>query len=156
MSPTDQPALAQVAQVTRSVFEKVGINVNYTAMDWSTLVARRASRELPEKGGWNVFCTSWSGLAVADPGGHFPLRGNGSGAWFGWPTDAKMEAMRDAWLEATDQGSQKQICENMQGYAFEQVPFIPIGQWFYPTAFRTNVTDIVRSPNILHWSLKKS
>jgi peptide/nickel transport system substrate-binding protein len=156
MSPTDQPALAQVAQVTRSVFEKVGINVNYTAMDWSTLVARRASREPPEKGGWNVFCTSWSGLAVADPGGHFPLRGNGSGAWFGWPTDAKMEEMRDAWLEATDQGSQMRICENMQSYAFEQVPFIPIGQWFYPTAFRTNVTDIVRSPNILHWNLKKS
>ena len=48
MSPTDQPALAQVAQVTRSVFEKVGINVKFAAMDWSTLVARRASRELKQ------------------------------------------------------------------------------------------------------------
>ena len=36
MSPTDQPALEQVAQVTRSVFEKVGINVKFDAMDWST------------------------------------------------------------------------------------------------------------------------
>jgi peptide/nickel transport system substrate-binding protein len=44
----------------------------------------------------------------------------------------------------------------MQAYAFEQVPFIPIGQWFYPTAFRNTVTDIVRSPNILHWNLKKT
>jgi peptide/nickel transport system substrate-binding protein len=156
MSPTDQPALAQVAQVTRDVFEKVGIKVDYQAMDWSTLVARRASRESPDKGGWNAFCTSWAGLAVADPGGHFPIRGNGSGAWFGWPTDQKMEALRDSWFDAPDVPTQKKICEDMQTYAFEQVPFIPIGQWFYPTAFRNTVTDIVRSPNILHWNLKKS
>jgi peptide/nickel transport system substrate-binding protein len=156
MSPTDQPALAQVAQVTRSVFEKVGINVNYVAMDWSTLVSRRASREPPEKGGWNVFCTSWSGLSVADPGGHFPLRGNGSGAWFGWPTDPKMEAMRDSWLDAPDLAAQQAICANMQSYAFDQVPFIPVGQWFYPTAFRNNVADIVKGPNILHWNVRKT
>ncbi len=156
MSPTDQPVLAQVTQVARSVFEKIGINVNYVAMDWSTLVARRASREPPEKGGWNAFCTSWSGLSVADPGGHFPLRGNGSNAWFGWPDDPKLEQMRDAWLDASDQAAQKRICEDIQSHAFEQVPFIPIGQWFYPTAFRNNVTDIVRGPNILHWNLKKT
>jgi peptide/nickel transport system substrate-binding protein len=156
MSPTDQPALAQVAQVTRDIFEKVGIKVDYQAMDWSTLVARRASREAPDKGGWNAFCTSWSGLAVADPGGHFPIRGNGSGAWFGWPTDQKMEALRDSWFDAPDLPTQQKICEEMQTYAFEQVPFIPIGQWFYPTAFRNTVTDIVRSPSILHWNLKKS
>ena len=156
MSPTDQPALAQVALVTRDVFEKVGIKVDYQAMDWSTLVARRASRELPNKGGGNAFCTSWAGLAVADPGGHFPIRGNGSGAWFGWPIDQKMEALRDSWFDAPDLPTQKKICEDMQTYAFEQVPFIPIGQWFYPTAFRNTVTDIVRSPNILHWNLKKS
>ena len=156
MSPTDQPALTQVAQVTRSVFEKVGINVNYASMDWSTLVSRRASKEPPDKGGWNAFCTTWSGLSVADPGGHFPIRGNGAGAWFGWPTDPKMEEMRDSWLDATNQTAQQKICQDMQLHAFDQVPFIPVGQWFYPTAFRNNVTDILRSPNILHWNLKKA
>lgn len=156
MSPTDQPALAQIAQVTRSVFEKIGINVNYSAMDWSTLVARRASREPPDKGGWNAFCTSWSGLSVADPGGHFPIRGNGAGAWFGWPTDPKMEALRDSWFDAPDLAAQKKVCEDMQIRAFDQVPFIPVGQWFYPTAFRDNVVDIVKSPGILHWNLRKT
>jgi peptide/nickel transport system substrate-binding protein len=156
MSPTDQPALEQVAQVTRSVFESVGINVKFAAMDWSTLVARRASRETPDKGGWNAFCTTWSGLSVADPGGHFPLRGNGSGAWFGWPTDPKMEALRDSWFDAPDLAGQKKLCEDMQIQAFDQVPFIPVGQWFYPTAFRNNIVDIVKAPGILHWNLKKT
>ncbi|HEY0419080.1 MAG TPA: ABC transporter substrate-binding protein [Acetobacteraceae bacterium] len=156
MAPTDQPALGQVAQVTRSVLEKVGINVRYEAMDWSTLVSRRASREPPDKGGWNMFCTSWSGLSVADPGGHFPIRGNGNGAWFGWPEDPQMEALRDSWFDAPDVAAQKHVCEQMQTRAFEQVPFIPVAQWFYPTAFRSNVVDIVKCPNILSWNLKKT
>ena len=156
MSPTDQPALAQVAQVTREVFQKVGLNVQYASMDWSTLVARRASREPPEKGGWNAFTTSWSGLSVADPGGHFPIRGNGTNAWFGWPTDPKMEGLRNAWFDAPDIAAQKKICEEMQLRGFESVPFIPVAQWFYPTAFRDNIVDIVKCPGILSWNLRKT
>ena len=91
-----------------------------------------------------------------DPGGHFPIRGNGTGSWFGWPTDPKMEEMRDSWFDAPDSAAQAKICADMQGHAFEQVPFIPIGQWFYPTAFRNNVVDIVKAPGILHWNLKKT
>ena len=64
--------------------------------------------------------------------------------------------MRDSWFDAPDLAGQKKICEDIQDYAFEQVPFIPIAQWFYPTAFRTNITDIVKSPTPLHWNLKKT
>jgi peptide/nickel transport system substrate-binding protein len=156
MSPSDQPALMQLAQVTRALFEKVGLNVEYVSMDWSTLVARRASKEAPDKGGWNAFCTSWGGLSVIDPGGHFPMRGNGAGAWFGWPDDPKMEALRDAWLGAPDRPAQKKLCEDIQAYAMEQVPVIPTGQWFYPTATRANITDMVRSGSPLHWNIRKA
>ena len=156
MSPSDQPALTQVTQVTRDLFQKVGINVEYASMDWSTLVSRRASREPPEKGGWNAFCTSWGGLSVIDPGGHFPLRGNGKGACFGWPDDPKMEALRDDWMDAPDRPAQKKLAEDIQAYAMQQVPIIPTGQWYYPTAFRDNVSDIVRSALMFHWNLKKT
>jgi len=155
MSPSDQPALSQLAQVTRALFESVGISVDYQSMDWSTLVSRRASREPPDKGGWNAFCTSWGGLSVSDPGGHFPIRGNGRGAWFGWPEDPKMEQLRDAWLDAPDAASQKKLAEQIQIHAMEQVPVIPTGQWFYPTAMRENVTDVVRSALMLNWNVKK-
>ena len=155
MAPSDQPAIQQITHVTRELFEKVGINVEYESMDWSTLVARRANREAPEKGGWNAFCTSWGGLSVSDPGGHFPMRGNGTGGWFGWPTDEKMESLRDAWLDAPDLPAQKKLCEDIQGYAMQQVPVIPTSQWFYPTAFRANVTDIVRTHLMFAWNVKK-
>jgi len=156
MSPSDQPALQQLAHVTRDVFQKVGINVEYVSMDWSTLVSRRASREPPEKGGWNAFCTSWGGLSVIDPGGHFPMRGNGNGGWFGWPTDEKIESLRDAWLDAPDLPAQKKLCEEIQIHAMQEVPIIPTGQWFYPTAFRNNVVDVVRSAQMLSWGVRKT
>ena len=156
MSPTDQPAILAVCQVVNSTFQKLGLNMDYQAMDWGTLVTRRASKEPPEKGGWNIFCTSWTGLTVANPGGHFPLRGNGANSWFGWPTDPKIESLRDAWFDAPDLAAQKKICEQIQTTAFEDVPFIPIGQWFQPTGYRTNVVDIVKCPQILFWNVKKT
>jgi peptide/nickel transport system substrate-binding protein len=125
-------------------------------MDWSTMVTRRASKEAPDKGGWNAFCTSWGGLSVIDPGGHFPMRGNGAGAWFGWPDDPKMESLRDAWLDAPDRPVQKKLCEDIQAYAMEQVPIIPTGQWYYPTATRANITDMMRSGSPLHWNIRKA
>ena len=53
----------------------------------------------PDKGGWNVFCTTWGGLAVSNPGSSYPLRCNGKKGWFGWPTDAKIEAAAQQWFD---------------------------------------------------------
>jgi hypothetical protein len=35
------------------------------------------------------------------------LRGNGKDAWFGWPSDEKMEALRNAWRDATEDADRK-------------------------------------------------
>lgn len=157
MSPTDQAALQQIAQVTRSLFQQLGLNVDYQAMDWATLVSRRASQSPPDQGGWNSFCTLWGGLAVSNPGSSYPLRGNGrKTGWFGWPTDPKMEELRVDWFNAPDLAAQKRICEQMQMHAFETIPFMPLGQVFQPTAFRSNLSGFVKCANILFWGVRKS
>ena len=58
MAPSDQASLVPMCQVTRALFQKLGINVDYQVMDWGTLVSRRAKMDPPDKGGWNVFCTT--------------------------------------------------------------------------------------------------
>ncbi len=157
MSPTDQPALQQEAQVTNSLFKQLGLNVDYQAMDWATLVSRRAKQDPPDKGGWNSFCTLWGGLAVSNPGSSYPLRGNGrKTGWFGWPTDQRMEALRTDWFNAPDLAAQKQVCEQMQLHAFETVPFMPLGQIFQPTAFRDTLSGFVKCGNILFWGVQKT
>jgi peptide/nickel transport system substrate-binding protein len=155
MSPTDWPAMHQEAQVTLAVFQELGLNVEFVAMDFSSMTSRRANSSPPYKGGWNSFCTVWSGLTVSNPGSSYPLRANGKGGWFGWPTDELLEDLRQQWFDAPDLAAQQAVCEQMQRRAFETVPFMPLGQVFLPAAFRKNVTDIVQCSVPLFWAVKK-
>jgi len=47
IDPTDQSNLQMLAQVLREHVEKVGLNVDLQAMNWSTLVPRRAIKTPP-------------------------------------------------------------------------------------------------------------
>jgi peptide/nickel transport system substrate-binding protein len=155
MEPTDQPQMHAMAEVTASVFKQIGLNVDAVAMDWGTVLSRRASTKPPPAGGWNCFNTRLSGLGAANPASA-ELRGNGLQAWFGWPTDAKLEDLREAWFRAADPAAQKAIAEQMQRAAFQSVPYIPLGQWSQPTAFRSDLTGFVASSNPLFWSVRRT
>ena len=67
MVPSDQPTLVQADQVTNALFKSLGLNVQFTMLDWGTLIQRRNSRELPDKGGWNCYCTGWVGSVGGEP-----------------------------------------------------------------------------------------
>ncbi len=155
MSPSDQAQLSAMAQVTDAMYKAIGLNSKYTSMDWGTLVTRRASHAPIDQGGWNSFCTTWGGLTVSNPGSHFPLRGNGNGGWFGWPTDDKMEALREKWFDAPDLPAQQAICKQMQALAVQDLPFFPAGQWFTPTGYRDNLTGFVKAGVMLFWGVKR-
>ncbi len=155
MSPSDQPQLQIMAQVTQDLYQKVGMKVQYQSMDWGTLVARRAEHKPASQGGWNSFCTTWGGLQVANPGGSYPLRGNGKAGWFGWPTNPDIETLRNQWFDAPDLAAQQKICEQIQARAFHDVPFIPVGQWVTPTAHRSNLTDFVKCGVMVFWNVKR-
>lgn len=156
MLPSDQAVLIPLVQVTQALFTQLGLNVDMQSMDWGTLVGRRASDKPAADGGWNSFCTSWGGLSLSNPGSHLPLRGNGKSGWFGWPVSPALEALRDRWFTATDEAAQKQICEQMQQVAFQEVPFIPIGAYTLPSAMRRSISGIVQAGNTCFWGAKKA
>jgi peptide/nickel transport system substrate-binding protein len=136
------------------MFVKAGMNVDAQVMDWGTVVTRRAKKDSPEHGGWNVFFSGWSGLDMFNPAGHLSLRGNGAGAWFGWPTSPKLEQLRDAWFEAPDLATQQKIAVEMQRQAFIDVPYIPLGQYFQPVAYRKSVGGVLTGFPVF-WNLKR-
>ena len=156
MGPPDLPVLMGMAQVTEGLLRAIGMNVELIALDWGSLVTRRANQDPPDKGGWNIFCTTWTGQNFINPGNHYPLRGVGTkGGWFGWATDPEMEKLREAWFESSDAAVQKNICEQMQLLAWRNVPFYPVGHWFYPTAFRANLVDFPRGPLPMFWGVRR-
>jgi peptide/nickel transport system substrate-binding protein len=155
MTATDQPIVHSQALVTQELLRKIGLNVELAASDWGTLITRRSSKEPIEKGGWSVFHTWFVGPDITSPALNSPLRGAGDKSWFGWPTDAKLEELRDAWFAASTPAEQKKVAEEMQRRAFETVPYIPTAQFIIPTAYRTNLSGVIISPVTFLWNVEK-
>jgi peptide/nickel transport system substrate-binding protein len=131
------------------------MNVDAQTMDWATLVGRRAKMDPVEQGGWSIFHTSWSGLDQINPAGHIFLRANGKAASPGWPTSAKLEELRDGWFKAPDLAAQQVLARQLQLQAFQDVPYIPLGQYFQPTAYQSNLTGVLPG-NPVFWNIRRS
>lgn len=155
LSATDQPIVHSQGLLTLELLKSAGVNAELAANDWGTLISRRAVREPLDKGGWSIFHTWWVGPDMANPAINAPLRGAGAKSWFGWPTDPKMEELRDAWFDATDPAAQKKIADDMQRHAWETVPFITTAQFIIPTAYRSNISGILISPIAFLWNVEK-
>ena len=137
LEPEDFPSLKALTEVAADMLQKVGMKVDVKSSDWGTVVQRRASREPPDHGGWNLFATGTT--TTLDPSGHLGLRGNGDKAWFGWPTNPRLEALRRDWMAAPDLASQQAICRDMQQQAFQDVPYLPLGEALRLTAYRRDL-----------------
>ena len=58
MQSTDVDVLNNLGPTAAQHLRRGGFKVDLQAMDWQTLVARRAKKDKPADGGWNVFMTS--------------------------------------------------------------------------------------------------
>jgi peptide/nickel transport system substrate-binding protein len=155
MVSSDQPVQSAQGAVLLDVLHKLGMNVDYQVMDWGTVVQRRASKEPPAKGGWNMFITGWNGLDMTTPITNQTLRANGGKAWFGWPDLPTVQTLIDAWLEAPDLAAQQRIAADLQREAFQQVPYLPTGQYFTRTACRRDIVDIPQG-QFVFWNVRRA
>jgi len=155
MVPQDFPWIKAVSDMAADMMKRVGMNVDYQAVDWGTVVQRRASKNPPAQGGWNALCTGFAGLDFSTPATNLPLRGNDGQAWFGWPTSPRIEELRNAWFDTPDPMAQKQLAAQIQAQAFEDVPYYPVTLLYFPTAYRADLADI---PNGIpaFWSVRRA
>lgn len=152
--PTDLPFLRAMSEVGADVFRRIGLNVDYQALDWGTVLQRRISREPVERNGWSAFFSFGGGLDFSSPAGHLPLRANGTNGWIGWPDSPTLESLRNDWFDAPDLAAQQAIGRRIQAQAMQDVPMVPVGQYFLATAHRRNITDMITGMP-LFWNVKK-
>ena len=156
MHPTDQPFYDAMTQVVVAALKTAGITVDDQAMDWGTVVQRRGSKEPLDKGGWSLFCTSFPALDYTNPLSAPALRGNGQKAWYGWPEDAKIETLRQQFIDTADEAQRRQICEAIQMEALTEALYVPLGQYFQSAAWRTSLTGHLKGQPPLFWNVKKA
>ncbi len=126
------------------LLRRVGFTVDDAVSDWGTVLQRRARREPPAQGGWGCVVVLFGSIDLGNPGAHLLLRANGNDAWFGWPTAPRLEALRDDWFEAPNLPAQQRIGRDIQTQFFQDLPFLPLGQYLIDSAYRRDISGVRR------------
>jgi len=158
MAPGDVVALKAQPIVVAQFLREAGFKVDVQATDWQTVVTRRASQKPPKEGGWNMFFTNWAGPDILNPVANVSTNGKGKdGGWFGWPQDAKIEELRDKFARATSLDEQKKLAEEIQKRVYEQVIYIPLGQFEQPSVWRQSLKGVLDGPATpVFWNIEKT
>ena len=154
MGASDLPNLKALGDVSADILQRAGFNVDYQVLDWGTVVQRRTKKDPVEQGGWSIFGTFWAGLDQATPANNAFLRATGEAGTFGWPKSDRLEVLRQQWLEAPDLAAQKALAVDIQKQALEDLPYVPVGQYFFSTAYQPNITGVLDGPPMF-WNVKK-
>ena len=155
LQPTDRPQYNSATMVLVQAMRRAGINVDVQAMDWSTLLSRRASRNNPYQGGYHVFLTTHGGPTTAMPP---------SNTWFntrcdlanpGWACDEPLVKLVADWSRESDSATRQPILERIHRRAWEVIPYIPYGQYTQPVAVRANVHGVLAAGIPVYWNIEK-
>jgi peptide/nickel transport system substrate-binding protein len=155
MAAQDLPAHKAWGDVTVDLLRRLGVNVDFVAADWGTVVARRAQRSPPGHGGWHLYHTQVFGVDAVDPSNKF-LRANGDKALFGWPNIPEVEAEIAAWFAATSPAEEQAAARRLNRAALDHVVYAPLGFYVMYHAWRKNVTGIQGGPAPFFWGVAKT
>ena len=157
LAASDVQLLKAQPIVVTQLLRQAGFKVDLQTMDWQTVITRRANQKPVSEGGWNMFFTFSVAADVMNPIASSPMGAKGRTSWFGWPEDAKLEALRDKFVRASSRAEQKKIAEEIQKEAYDQVIYVPLGQFLAPSAWRKSLTGVLDGPATpVFWNVDKS
>jgi peptide/nickel transport system substrate-binding protein len=155
MQPTDRPQYNAATAVLIQSLRRAGVNVDVQAMDWSTLLSRRANRSPPDQGGYHLFITTHGGPDTAAPVSNTWFNSRCERANPGWACDMELDGMVAEWARESDPAARRPILERIHRRAWETLPYIPFGQYTQPIAVRSNVHGIVAAGLPVYWNIEK-
>jgi peptide/nickel transport system substrate-binding protein len=113
-------------------------------MEWGAAIRRSFNQAASDKGGWNVlFNLLDRSVPNTNPYGNQWIRADGLSSFVGWPTSPRIEALRAAWLDAGSIDEQRRICVELQMQLWQDVPYIPMGEYWQSTAYRKDLVDVL-------------
>jgi len=146
----------RLTPIVKSLLERGGFVVDMQAMDWQTVLSRRARKEPLNAGGWSGFMTSWVSADLLDPIMSAFVGAACDKAAIGWPCDARLEELRDVFAKSTDLAKRKELAEAIQVRESEYPTLAQLGQFNIPVARRKTVTGNLEAPVPVFWNVKKA
>jgi peptide/nickel transport system substrate-binding protein len=144
LAPTDAQGIRALSLAGTDQLRRAGMNVDLQEMELGATNRRRLSQAAPDKGGWNAFFGLLDrSVPNTNPYGNTMIRADGLAAFVGWPTSPRIEALRAAWLDAGNINEQRRICTELQMQLWQDVPYIPMGEYWQATAHRKDLLDVL-------------
>ncbi|MFO1161003.1 MAG: ABC transporter substrate-binding protein [Reyranellaceae bacterium] len=153
---TDIAVLTNAGPIAKSLLEQGGFKVQMVPLDFQAIVSRRLRKTPASDGGWNGFMTAWLSVDMMNPLTNSMVNAACDKANFGWPCDAEVERLRDAYARAPDLPARQKIAAELQARAVQYGTHIHLGQYTLPTATRADrLSGIVTSPIPVFWNIEK-
>jgi peptide/nickel transport system substrate-binding protein len=136
----DYPMISAVGLVGADLLRRMGFNVDVVTLEYAAANQRRNSRNPPGQGGWSVFFGPFNGYNRYDPAAHVGI----NPAFSGWIPLDEIQALRERWFDEPDLEKRKAIAREIQLLVWRDVPYIPLGSYYPLTAFRSELTGILK------------
>jgi peptide/nickel transport system substrate-binding protein len=156
INPTDYSFISSQGEISADLLRRLGFNVDLVDMDFGTMLQRRTSKALPDKGGWSMFHTSAAALSLANPAVNYFTRGPAENGWAGWYISPEAERHVEDWMSATDPAARQAAFDAAQRTAMDEVATIPLGFWRPKTAYRKDITGIVECDYGVFWNARRA
>ena len=140
-----QTACTLLAQNMRAA----GFTVEEQAMDWGTVLARRAKHD-----GWSLFGVYSNGIDMISPLTHFYVANNCS-AYPGFSCSPALTRLLADYAAAADDAARKQTAAAIQTECYQLVPSVMWGQFARPAGYRTNLRGLVQSSFPIFWQVDR-
>jgi len=140
--PSDVTYLNAEALMAAQTMRSIGMTVDMQTMDWASIGARRARRDAPEAGGWNMYVTVAGEFDVNSPITNAYLSAACGNSLPGWPCDEELDKLRTAWLKETEPARRKELLDAFQVRAYQAVPYVNAGQYSAAYAARANLKGL--------------
>ena len=125
-------------------------------MEQGASIGRRRNQAAPDKGGWSAFFgLNDRSVPNTNPFGNNLIRADGLAAGVGWPTSERIEALRAAWLDAASLDEQRRICTELQLQLWQDVPYIPMGEYWQSIAYRKDLLDVLPGCFAVFWGIRR-
>ncbi|KAA2211488.1 ABC transporter substrate-binding protein [Teichococcus oryzae] len=156
IAPGDNEIIKGFGTLAAERMRAAGLTVDLQYMDFATMMSRRNRREAPQAGGWNIF-PMWSyGFELDNPIANVALSTNCTNASYaGWACSPRIEELKNAWARESDPSKRGALIADLQQEAAALVPIIPVGQFFAPIAYRTDVANFLETPVPVFWNVEK-
>ena len=144
LGATDVARISAICQVGADMLSKIGLNVDYISTDWGTVVQRISRKQPIAEGGWSIFGVMWGGYDWYSPAGRCGVARQRN-EWVGRLARCAEDggAARPVAARAGPGGA-KALASDIQLQAFQDVPCVPLGLYYQPTAYQNDLVGMMK------------